>query len=60
MNDDSERTDVAWDFETDETYQKELDWVEGFVREELEPIDLVVRHPQDLQDPVRQELIPPL
>ena len=51
---------MAWDFETDETYQKELDWVEGFVREELEPIDLVVRHPQDLQDPVRQELIPPL
>jgi acyl-CoA dehydrogenase len=51
---------VPWDFETDEIYQKELDWADGFVRDELEPIDFVVRHPQDLQDPVRKELIPPL
>ena len=55
-----EREAVAWDFETDDAYQRELDWVDGFVRDELEPIDFVVRHPQDLRDAVRCELIPPL
>ena len=30
---------MAYDFEPDEEYQKELDWVDQFVREELEPLD---------------------
>ena len=51
---------MAWDFETDPEYQEELDWVADFVREEVEPLDFVVRHGYDLSDPVRQELIPPL
>jgi acyl-CoA dehydrogenase len=51
---------MAWDFETDPEYQEELDWVADFVREEVEPLDFVVRHGYDLADPVRQELIPPL
>lgn len=29
---------MAWDFETDPDYQKELDWVDEFVREEIEPL----------------------
>jgi acyl-CoA dehydrogenase len=34
--------------------------VEEFVREEVEPVDQVVEHAWDLNDPVRQRLIPPL
>jgi len=51
---------MAWDFETDPEFQEELDWVEDFVRTEIEPLDFVIPHPYDLKDPVRQELIPPL
>jgi acyl-CoA dehydrogenase len=51
---------MAWDFETDPAFQHELDWVEQFVREQVEPLDFVVEHGYDLQDPVRQALIPPL
>ncbi len=51
---------MSWDFETDPEFQEELDWVDDFVRTELEPLDFVVPHPYDLHDPVRHELIPPL
>jgi acyl-CoA dehydrogenase len=51
---------MAWEFETDPEFQEELDWVEHFVRTEVEPLDFVVPHPYDLQDPVRQALVPPL
>jgi acyl-CoA dehydrogenase len=51
---------MAWDFETDPEFQRELDWIEDFVHNEIEPVDLVVRHGYDLSDPVRQRLIPPL
>ena len=49
-----------WDFETDPEFQVELDWVEQFVRDEIEPVDFVIKHPYDMTDPVRQKLIPPL
>jgi acyl-CoA dehydrogenase len=29
---------MAWDFETDPAYQEKLDWVDQFVREEVEPL----------------------
>jgi acyl-CoA dehydrogenase len=29
---------VAWDFETDPEFQKKLDWIEDFMRDEVEPI----------------------
>jgi acyl-CoA dehydrogenase len=32
---------MAWDFETDPEYQAQLDWADEFVREEVEPLDLV-------------------
>jgi acyl-CoA dehydrogenase len=32
---------MGWDFETDQEFQTKLDWVDSFVREEVEPIDLV-------------------
>lgn len=31
---------MAWDFETDPEFQKKLDWMDEFVREEVEPLDL--------------------
>ena len=33
---------MAWDFETDPEFQEKLDWVDAFVREEVEPLDLRV------------------
>jgi acyl-CoA dehydrogenase len=42
---------MAWDFETDPDFQRKLDWMEGFVREEIEPLDLVFRGPADPFDP---------
>ncbi len=40
-----------WSFETDEAFQTELDWIETFVQEEVEPLDLVFRGPGDPWDP---------
>jgi acyl-CoA dehydrogenase len=51
---------VSWDFETDPEFQQELDWVENFVREEVEPLDQVIAYGADLKNPVRRKLIPPL
>jgi acyl-CoA dehydrogenase len=51
---------MSWEFETDPEYQTELDWVDRFVRDEVEPVDMVVEHAWDMADPVRQALIPPL
>jgi acyl-CoA dehydrogenase len=55
-----EEHDMTWDFETEPEFQEELDWVEAFVREEVEPVDFVVKHAWNMDDPVRQRLIPPL
>jgi len=51
---------MSWGFETDPDDQAQLDWVEEFVRTEVEPLDFVIDHAYDLKDPVRQRLIPPL
>ena len=32
---------AVWDFETDPEYQAKLDWVQEFMVNELEPLDLV-------------------
>jgi acyl-CoA dehydrogenase len=52
---------MAWDFRTDPEYQEQLDWVDTFVREEVEPLDLVF---PDLQfvplDEQRRRAIDPL
>ncbi len=29
---------MSWDFETEPEFQKELDWIDKFVREEVEPL----------------------
>jgi acyl-CoA dehydrogenase len=51
---------VAWDFTTDPEFTKTLDWVEEFVREEIDPLSFVIKSARDFDDPVRMELIPPL
>ncbi|CAM3464702.1 acyl-CoA dehydrogenase family protein [Nocardioides dubius] len=51
---------MGWDFQTDAEYQEKLDWVEQFVREEIEPADRMYAHPLDMRDPVRNALIKPL
>ena len=32
---------MAWDFETDPEYQRKLDWADTFVRDEVEPLDML-------------------
>ena len=51
---------MAWDFETDPEYQQKLDWADSFVRDELEPLDLVVGNPYDKSNPRVIALIEPL
>src|SRR4051794_27076443 len=51
---------MSWDFETDPDFQRELDWVEQFVREEVEPVDMVIDHSLEVGNPVRDALIKPL
>lgn len=51
---------MAWDFSTDPEWDAQLLWANDFVRTECEPIDLIIEESHDLNDPVRQALIPPL
>ncbi|MFI0453850.1 acyl-CoA dehydrogenase family protein [Actinomadura sp. 6N118] len=51
---------MAWDFETDPDYQELLDWAEAFVRDEVEPLDLVLGDPYDKTDPRYKEIVKPL
>ncbi|WP_328660262.1 acyl-CoA dehydrogenase family protein [Nocardia salmonicida] len=51
---------MAWDFETDREYQKQLDWADTFVRQEIEPLDLVLDNPYDKSDARAMALAQPL
>ena len=52
---------MAWDFETDPEFQEKLDWVDQFVREECEPLDLAFPHLQfHPLTPARRSVIDPL
>ncbi|MGD9985475.1 acyl-CoA dehydrogenase family protein [Pseudonocardia sp.] len=42
---------MAWDFETDGEYAERLGWADRFVREEVEPLDLVLGSPFDKSNP---------
>jgi acyl-CoA dehydrogenase len=42
---------MAWDFSTEPEFQAQLDWMDGFVREEIEPIDLLFSDPGAPYDP---------
>lgn len=51
---------MAWDFRTDPDYQTQLDWVDDFVREEVEPLDLVLGDPYDKSDEAAMAVVRPL
>jgi acyl-CoA dehydrogenase len=51
---------MAWDFATDPEFQKELDWIDTFVREEVEPLDHVLGNQYDINNPQNQKLVRPL
>src|SRR5688572_8167551 len=51
---------MAWDFETDPDFQKKLDWVDTFVREEVEPLDYALGSPYDKTDETAMAILRPL
>jgi acyl-CoA dehydrogenase len=49
---------MSWDFETEPEFQARLDWVDSFVREEVEPLDLLWEHEQFVPlDPRRRKIV---
>ena len=42
---------MSWDFETDKEYQVLLDWAANFVRQKVEPLDMVLGPQMEYQDP---------
>jgi acyl-CoA dehydrogenase len=52
---------MAWDFETDAEYRALLDWADAFVRDEVEPLDLVWPQQEFLPlNEIRRKAIDPL
>ena len=51
---------MAWDFETEPEFQKQLDWMNQFERAEVEPLDYVLGSPYEVRDPNRNKLVRPL
>jgi acyl-CoA dehydrogenase len=51
---------MSWDFETDADFQAELDWIEQFVREEVEPLEHVLDSPWNIHDSRFNALVKPL
>jgi acyl-CoA dehydrogenase len=51
---------MAWDFQTDPEFQSELDWIDKFVSDEVEPLDYLLGDPHDLAQPRYEELVRPL
>jgi acyl-CoA dehydrogenase len=51
---------MSWDFETDAEFQRELDWMDRFVRDEVEPLDLLLGESYDMRDESTQKHVRPL
>jgi acyl-CoA dehydrogenase len=51
---------MAWEFSTDPEFQKQLDWVEQFCIEEVEPLELVFPYAVRIRDPKMRALVEPL
>jgi acyl-CoA dehydrogenase len=49
-----------WGFETEPEFQRELDWIDAFVREEVQPLDHVLGDQYDVGDPEFVRLVRPL
>ena len=51
---------MAWDFETDPEFQMHIDWTTTFLRDEVEPLDLVLGNPYDKSDKKALAIAKPL
>jgi len=51
---------MAWDFETEPEFQRELEWLDAFVRDEVEPLDHVLGNPYDKSDARAMAILKPL
>src|SRR6516164_3035010 len=54
---------MAWDFATEPEFQRQLDWIDSFVRDEVEPIDALfprVDTTYDKSNELTQSLVRPL
>jgi acyl-CoA dehydrogenase len=49
-----------WSFQTDPEFQRELDWIDTFVRERVEPLDHLLGNQWDIRDPEFMRLVRPL
>jgi acyl-CoA dehydrogenase len=49
-----------WDFETDPEFQEKLDWIDTFLTDEVEPLDLVFGDPYDKADKRSLAVVRPL
>ena len=51
---------MGWDFETEPEYQEKLDWVDRFLREDVEPLDYVLGDAYDKTDRQALAVVRPL
>jgi acyl-CoA dehydrogenase len=51
---------MAWEFQTDPDFQSQLDWIDVFVREEVEPLEQVLGSQWNIYDPLFDRLVRPL
>ena len=51
---------MGWDFETEPEFQSKLDWVDAFLRDEVQPLDLVLGNPYDKSDRRVLDVVRPL
>lgn len=51
---------MSWDFETDPEFQARLDWIAGFVRDEVEPLEFVLGDHYDVKNDYNLRLVRPL
>src|SRR2546426_284529 len=52
---------MAWDFETDAEFEQKLEWMWGFVRDEIYPIETIAHELDEptfrrITDPLKQEV----
>lgn len=51
---------MSWDFATEPEYAEKLAWVDTFVRDEVEPLDLVLGNPYDKSNSTTNAIVVPL
>ena len=49
-----------WDFSTEPDFQQQLDWIDRFVRDKVEPLDHILGSQWNIHDPKFEKLVRPL